>query len=121
MLAGRHSKSQEFFASSAGQWDRLRTELFGARPELFALLGLLDPSSTVADLGCGTGQFAEAIAPFVKRVEQLVHAGRSAVAFSLFPVSVADLMDVSDTNAIMPPKSTWFEPKLRDGLLVHVI
>jgi len=68
VLAGRHSKSQEFFASSAGQWDRLRTELFGARPELFALLGLLDPSSTVADLGCGTGQFAEAIAPFVKRV-----------------------------------------------------
>ena len=54
-------------------------------------------------------------------LEQLVHAGRSAVAFSLFPVSVADLMDVSDANAIMPPKSTWFEPKLRDGLLVHVI
>ena len=68
VLASRHSKSQEFFASSAGQWDRLRTELFGARPELFALLGLLDPASTVADLGCGTGQFAEAVAPFVARV-----------------------------------------------------
>jgi ArsR family transcriptional regulator len=67
-LAGRHAKSQEFFASAAGQWDRLRTELFGARPELFALLGLLDPASTVADLGCGTGQFAEAVAPFVRRV-----------------------------------------------------
>ena len=68
VLASRHSKSQEFFASSAGQWDRLRTELFGARPDLFALLGLLDPASTVADLGCGTGQFAEAVAPFVARV-----------------------------------------------------
>ncbi len=68
VLAGRHSKSQEFFASGAGQWDRLRTELFGARPELFALLGLLDPACTVADLGCGTGQLAEAVAPFVKRV-----------------------------------------------------
>ena len=54
-------------------------------------------------------------------LEQLVRSGRFAVAFSLFPVSVADLMDVSDANAIMPPKSTWFEPKLRDGLLVHVI
>ncbi|MHB0962598.1 MAG: ArsR/SmtB family transcription factor [Gemmatimonadaceae bacterium] len=68
VLAGRHEKSQEFFASVAGQWDRLRSELFGARPELFALLGLLDPSSTVADLGCGTGQLAEAVAPFAHRI-----------------------------------------------------
>lgn len=68
VLAGRHAKSQEFFASSAGQWDRLRSELFGVRPELYALLGLLDPSLTVADLGCGTGQLAEAVAPFVQRV-----------------------------------------------------
>jgi uncharacterized protein (DUF1015 family) len=55
---------------------------------------------------------------------ELVHhveTGAAAVAFSLFPVSVADLMAVSDAHAIMPPKSTWFEPKLRDGLLIHVI
>jgi uncharacterized protein (DUF1015 family) len=54
-------------------------------------------------------------------LEALVDSGRAAVAFSLYPVSVADLMNVSDAGAIMPPKSTWFEPKLRDGLLVHVI
>ncbi|OFW29111.1 MAG: hypothetical protein A3H97_02860 [Acidobacteria bacterium RIFCSPLOWO2_02_FULL_65_29] len=54
-------------------------------------------------------------------LEQAVESGRAAVAFSLFPVSVADLMAVSDAGAIMPPKSTWFEPKLRDGLLIHVI
>jgi len=54
-------------------------------------------------------------------LERHVDSGRFAVAFSLFPVSVADLMAVSDANAIMPPKSTWFEPKLRDGLLLHVI
>ena len=54
-------------------------------------------------------------------LEEHVRSGRFDVAFSLFPVSVADLMAVSDANAIMPPKSTWFEPKLRDGLLVHVI
>ena len=54
-------------------------------------------------------------------LERLVRAGGFAVAFSLYPVSMADLMAVSDANAIMPPKSTWFEPKLRDGLLVHVI
>ena len=54
-------------------------------------------------------------------LERIVDAGRAAVAFSLYPVSVADLMAVSDAHAIMPPKSTWFEPKLRDGLLIHVI
>ena len=54
-------------------------------------------------------------------LERLVQSGRFAVAFSLLPVSVADLMAVSDAGAIMPPKSTWFEPKLRDGLLIHVI
>jgi len=54
-------------------------------------------------------------------LERHVDSGRFAVAFSLFPVSVADLMAVSDAHAIMPPKSTWFEPKLRDGLLLHVI
>ena len=54
-------------------------------------------------------------------LERHVDAGRFAVAFSLYPVSVADLMAVSDADAIMPPKSTWFEPKLRDGLLIHVV
>jgi uncharacterized protein (DUF1015 family) len=56
-----------------------------------------------------------------QELEKHVDAGKFAVAFSLYPVSVADLMAVSDEGAIMPPKSTWFEPKLRDGLLIHVI
>jgi uncharacterized protein (DUF1015 family) len=54
-------------------------------------------------------------------LEKLVNSGRAAVAFSLYPVDVGDLMAISDAGAIMPPKSTWFEPKLRDGLLSHVI
>ena len=54
-------------------------------------------------------------------LEALVGSGKAAVAFSMFPVSVADLMAVSDAGEIMPPKSTWFEPKLRDGLLSHLI
>lgn len=52
-------------------------------------------------------------------LEAAVHEGRAAVAFSMYPVSVDDLLAVSDAGDIMPPKSTWFEPKLRDGLLVH--
>ena len=54
-------------------------------------------------------------------LEQRVSSGQAAVAFSMHPVSVADLMAISDAGGIMPPKSTWFEPKLRDGLLSHVI
>jgi uncharacterized protein (DUF1015 family) len=54
-------------------------------------------------------------------LERLVASGRSAVAFSMFPVSISDLMAIADAGGIMPPKSTWFEPKLRDGLLVHLI
>lgn len=54
-------------------------------------------------------------------LEAPVAAGEAAVAFALYPVSAADLMAISDAGGIMPPKSTWFEPKLRDGLLSHVI
>jgi uncharacterized protein (DUF1015 family) len=52
-------------------------------------------------------------------LEARVNSGRAAVAFAMHPVTIDDLMRVSDTGGIMPPKSTWFEPKLRDGLLVH--
>jgi uncharacterized protein (DUF1015 family) len=54
-------------------------------------------------------------------LERLVNEGKAAVAFSLYATNVADLMRVSDAGEIMPPKSTWFEPKLRDGLLIHTI
>jgi uncharacterized protein (DUF1015 family) len=54
-------------------------------------------------------------------LEKAVNEGSAAVAFSLYPVSIDELIKVSDENEIMPPKSTWFEPKLRDGLLSHLI
>ena len=54
-------------------------------------------------------------------LERLVNEGKAAVAFSLFPTTIDDLLKVSDAGQIMPPKSTWFEPKLRDGLLIHTI
>ena len=54
-----------------------------------------------------------------EELERLVNEGRAAVAFSLYPTTVDDLLQVSDAGEIMPPKSTWFEPKLRDGLLIH--
>jgi len=54
-------------------------------------------------------------------LERLVETGDHACAFSLFPTSVEDLMAIADAGAIMPPKSTWFEPKLRDGMFCHLI
>jgi len=54
-------------------------------------------------------------------LERRVESGEWAVAFSLFPVGVRELMAISDAGGVMPPKSTWFEPKLRDGLLTHLI
>jgi ArsR family transcriptional regulator len=68
VLQDRRTASQAFFASTAGQWDRVRAELFGARTDLAPLAALIDPASVVGDLGCGTGQTSAALAPFVANV-----------------------------------------------------
>ena len=54
-------------------------------------------------------------------LEKRVDSGEMAVAFSLYPVTIEQLFDIADSGNVMPPKSTWFEPKLRDGLLTHLI
>jgi len=81
---------------------------------LAPVLGIDDPrtSQRISFIGGirGTGEL-------VKRVD----SKRDAVAFSLYPVTVAQMMDIADAGQIMPPKSTWFEPKLRSGLLVHTL
>ena len=68
VLADRQSKSQAFFATMAGQWDKLRDSLFGDRFDAMALPALLDGNWTVGDLGCGTAQIAAQLAPYVKQV-----------------------------------------------------
>ena len=75
VLSRRQSTSQEFFESAAGQWDKLRGDLFGAASHLQALPALLDERWTVGDLGCGTGQVASALAPFVARVIAVDRSG----------------------------------------------
>jgi uncharacterized protein (DUF1015 family) len=57
----------------------------------------------------------------IEKMEAIVDAGEARVAFSLFPTSMSDLLEVSDRGEIMPPKSTWFDPKLKDGILIHLI
>ena len=68
VLSRRRTKSEAFFASASGQWDHLRSELFGDRFHLHALLALLEPTLTVGDLGCGTGPVSELLAPHVAKV-----------------------------------------------------
>ncbi len=86
VLDGRRAKSQAFFSSAAGQWDRLRDELFGQTFHLHGLLGLIDDRWVVADLGSGTGRTADVLAPFVSRViavdasEEMLAAARERLA-----------------------------------------
>lgn len=75
VLSRRQTKSAEFFASAAGQWDRLRRELFGRASGLHAVPALLDPDWAVADLGCGTGETSAALAPYVARVIAVDRSG----------------------------------------------
>jgi len=75
VISHRQSKSREFFESAAGQWDKLRDDLFGRASHLQALPGLLDPEWTIGDLGCGTGQVAAALAPFVRSVLAVDRSG----------------------------------------------
>ncbi len=81
---------------------------------LAPLLGIADPrTDTRIDFVGGIRGTRE--------LESLVNSRRAAIAFSMYPVTLGELMAIADAGAIMPPKSTWFEPKLRDGLLIHEI
>jgi ArsR family transcriptional regulator len=86
VLAARQRDSRTFFAGAARDWDRLRGEYFGNRFSFDAMLALLDPKLTVADLGCGTGAIVADLAPHVAKVigidnsEQMLHAARQRIA-----------------------------------------
>ncbi len=92
---------------------RLDVSLLQARV-IDPLLGIADPrtDARIAFVGGVRG---------LGELERLVDSGRAAVAFALHPTSMEELMDVADAERLMPPKSTWFEPKLADGLLSHVL
>jgi len=82
---------------------------------------LLDPALGIKDIRTDARVDFVGGARGTRELERLVDSGAAAVAFSMYPVSITDLMAVSDAGAMMPPKSTWFEPKLRDGLLIHLL
>ena len=112
-----------------GRWYELRLRADAPKPEgIVASLDvsllqdrLLDPILGIKDIRTDKRIDFVGGARGTAELERLVNEGKAAVAFSLFPTSMEDLLTVSDANEIMPPKSTWFEPKLRDGLLIHTI
>jgi uncharacterized protein (DUF1015 family) len=113
---------------SGGRWRTLRPRSKPAAADAIASLDvsvlqeqLLSPVLGINDVTTDKRIDFVGGARGTGELETLVDSGRAVLAFSMFPVSVADLMAVSDAGAIMPPKSTWFEPKLRDGLLSHLI
>ena len=69
------------------------------------------------EIGSMPGQFQLSLGELEKRVD----SGEMAVAFAMYPTQLAELMAVADSGEVMPPKSTWFEPKLADGLASHVL
>ena len=99
--------------SHGAQTDRLDSAVLQDR--------LLAPILHVADMRTDPRMTFVGGARGTDALEAMVDSGTAAVAFSLAPVTLQELLDVSDAGDIMPPKSTWFEPKLRDGLLIHLI
>ncbi len=114
-LGGRWTtlRFREALTQTAGPIDRLDVSLL-QNHVLNPLLGITDPrtSKRIHFVGGirGTGE-----------LEKLVNSGEFACAFSLFPTSIEDLMTIADAGGIMPPKSTWFEPKLRDAMFSHLL
>jgi uncharacterized protein (DUF1015 family) len=111
-----------------GEWRTLAARASGEPSDVIASLDvsvlqdlLLAPVLNIVDVRTDPRIDFVGGARGTAELQTRVDSGRAAAAFSLFPVSVDDLMAVADEGGIMPPKSTWFEPKLRDGLLVHVI
>jgi len=129
----RPAQAREFGMVLAGRWYRLTlpAERVGARGQsddpvarlpvtllarniIQPIFGITDPRTDkrIDFVGGGRG---------LGELERLVASGRMAAAFALYPTQMRDLMAVADAGAVMPPKSTWFEPKLADGMVSHVL
>jgi uncharacterized protein (DUF1015 family) len=125
----RPASARELGMYLAGRWHLLRlapervpeSDPIGRLPISLLASNLIEPILGIADqrtdkridfVGGGRG-----LGELARRVD----SGEMAVAFSLYPTTIDDLMAVADAGGIMPPKSTWFEPKLADGMVSHVL
>lgn len=127
--AVKPARTGEFGMYLSGQWYRLaiRPERIPRNDPVKRLdVSLLQDNLLAPILGIGDPRRDKRI-DFIggirgsKELERRVDSGEMAVAFTMFPTSIQDMIAVADANEVMPPKSTWFEPKLADGLVSHVL
>lgn len=119
-------KSGEFCMYLEGKWYLIQPKFDITKLDVIECLdvsilqdNILAPMLNIDDPRTSTGiDFIGGIRG-TKELEKLVDRGTHAVAFSMFETTMKQLMDIADADEIMPPKSTWFEPKLRDGLVCH--
>lgn len=126
--AVRPSKLHEFGMYLDSQWYVLNAKDGSYANDPIGVLDVTVLSNHILDAALGIkDQRTDPRVDFVggirglKELEKRVDSGSMKVAFSLYPVSIGQLFDIADSGNVMPPKSTWFEPKLRDGLLTHLI
>jgi len=124
----RPSSSHDYGMYLAGRWYRLtiRPELvpndpIGRLPITMLTRNLIEPLLGIKDPRTDKRIDFIGGARGLEGLEKRVKSGEMAVAFALYPTQMADLMAVADAGGIMPPKSTWFEPKLADGMVNHVL
>jgi uncharacterized protein (DUF1015 family) len=127
--AAKPTKLNEFGMYLAGQWYRLtikpnlipENDPVGQLDISLLANNLIDPVLGISDPRRDKRiDFVGGIRG-MKELEKRVDSGEMAVAFAIYATSMHDLMSVADANEVMPPKSTWFEPKLADGLVSHVL
>ncbi len=117
------SRLHEFGMYLDGRWHKLtpKDDIAGALDVSLLQNNLLGPVLGINDPGRdGRIEFVGGSAGMGK-LEELVDSGEFAVAFSLYPPALTQMMNVADAGEVMPPKSTWFEPKLRSGIFVHLL
>lgn len=126
--AYRPENLHDFGMYLEGQWYKLTALDLSYAEDPIGILDVTILSNNVLDKHLGIrDQRTDKRVDFVGGIrglgelEKRVNSGEMAVAFSLYPVSIEQLFAIADSNEVMPPKSTWFEPKLRDGLLTHLI
>jgi uncharacterized protein (DUF1015 family) len=119
----------EFGMYLAGRWYRLKLpadavptgDPIGRLPITLLTRNLIEPYFDITDPRTDKRIDFVGGARGLSELEQRVSSGDMAVAFALYPTQMPDLMAVADAGGIMPPKSTWFEPKLADGMVNHVL
>ncbi|MFA7171805.1 MAG: DUF1015 family protein [Kiritimatiellia bacterium] len=120
------AQEREICMYLAGSWYHLSWDEFDSDPVGILDVSVLQERLLAPLLGVDDPRTDERIS-FIGGIRgtaeltKLVDSGRAAVAFSMHPCSIQQMMDIADADQIMPPKSTWFEPKLRSGLIVHTL